>query len=169
MRLEAVLHRTGLVVDAGIEAELLHDPLAFRRTAGDADGAAALDLRELPDRLADRAGGAGHDDGLAGLRLADVQQAEVAGHARHAEDVQPLCRRADAQIDLDEFAAAELARAEGRVLLHAESAADVVADGERRPLGGDDDADAAGAHDLVDRHRRDVALAFVHPPTHRRI
>ena len=36
-------------------------------------------------------------------------------------------------------------------------------------LRGDDDADAAGAHHLVDGDRRDVALALVHPAAHRRV
>ena len=109
VRLQAVLDRAGLVVDAGVEAELLDDPLALRRAAGDADDAAALDLRELADGLADRAGRARDDDRLAGLRLADVEQAEVAGHAGHAEHVEPLRRRADAQVDLGELAAVDLA------------------------------------------------------------
>ena len=70
---------------------------------------------------------------------------------------------------LGELAARDPARVEERVLLHAERTADVVAEGEPRVLRRDHDADAAGAHDLVDPDRRDVALAFVHPAAHRRV
>ena len=45
------------VIDAGIEAERLHRVLALLRAAGDADHAAALELGDLADERADRAGG----------------------------------------------------------------------------------------------------------------
>ena len=60
----------------------------FSLAAGDAHDAAALELGDLADEPADGAGGAGHDHRLALLRLADVEQAEVGGHAGHAERAQ---------------------------------------------------------------------------------
>ena len=82
------LHVLVLVVDGGVEAELVDDVCAFLRTAGDAHGAAPLDARDLAHHLADRARSRRNDDGLAGLGLADFEQAEIGGHARHAEDAE---------------------------------------------------------------------------------
>jgi hypothetical protein len=69
------------------------------RAAGDADRAAALDLRDLADDRADRTRRAGNDDRVSRLRLADVEQAEVRGHARHAERSEVDRQRCDARID----------------------------------------------------------------------
>ena len=76
------------VVDAGVEAEFVDDVAAFFGAAGNADDAAALELGDLADHRADRAGGSGDHDGFAGLRLANVEQAHVGGEAGHAEDAQ---------------------------------------------------------------------------------
>ena len=45
-----------LVIDAGIEAQVLHDVVALRLAAGDADDSATLDLGELADDAAYCAG-----------------------------------------------------------------------------------------------------------------
>src|SRR4051812_7784862 len=55
--LELIVQRAGLVVDASVEAELLHHVIAFLSAAGDAHRAAALDLRDLADHAADRTRG----------------------------------------------------------------------------------------------------------------
>ena len=73
------------MIDAVVEAKFALDVVAFFLAAGDADGARALDLGDLPDRRADRPGGRGNHDGFARLRLADIEQARIGGHARHAE------------------------------------------------------------------------------------
>ena len=73
------------MIQALVEAELFLDVAALVGAAGDADGAGAGDLRDLADRGADRAGGRGHHHGFAGLRLADLVQARIGGHAGHAE------------------------------------------------------------------------------------
>ena len=73
------------MIEAIVEAEFVLDVVAFVLAAGDADRARALDLRDLPDRRADRAGGRRDHHGLAGLRLADIEQAGIGGHAGHAE------------------------------------------------------------------------------------
>ena len=78
--------QSGVVtVDRGVEPELVDQPLALVLAAGDADRARALELRDLADDRAHGAGRRGHDDGLALLRLADVEQPEVRGHAGEAE------------------------------------------------------------------------------------
>ena len=74
-----------VVIQAGIEAEFLNGPVALCLAAGNADGTAALDLRNLTDHRTDRARGGGHHHGLAGLGLADVEQTHVRREARHAE------------------------------------------------------------------------------------
>src|SRR5262249_61587082 len=52
-----------LVVDRGGEAELIYDPAALLRAPGDANHVAgALDVRDLADRRAGRAGRAGDHD-----------------------------------------------------------------------------------------------------------
>ena len=58
---------------------------ALLRPARDADRAAALDLRDLAATLPDRAGGAGDDDGLPGLRPPDLDQSEVGRQPADAE------------------------------------------------------------------------------------
>ena len=83
----------GLVVDAGVEAELLRHVAALVGAAGDADGAAALDLGDLADDRADRAGGRRDHHRLAGLGLADLEQAEIGGPAGHAEPADPALQR----------------------------------------------------------------------------
>ena len=126
---------------------------ALLRAAGDADDPAALDLRDLADDLADRTGRGRDDHGLAGVRLADLEQPEVGGHAGHAEHAEVLRRAGPPRRSTSDHAPAVT----DRVLLHAERPADVVADAEVGMLRRDHPADAAGAHHLADPDRRDVA------------
>ena len=132
-------------------------------------GATAPDLRQLADGLSHGARRARHDDRLAGLRRTDVEQAEVRGHAGHAEYVEPLPDGAERQIDRRYVAVRDLLLADLPVELHAGRAGHGVADGEERIVGRGHDADAAGTHHVADADRRDVALALVHPAPHRRI
>ena len=101
---DPVRHRLGqparevrvAVVDRGVEAELLQQRPALLRPAGDADRPGALELGDLPDGRSDRPGGRGDDDGLPGLRLADLQEPGVcreAGHPQHAQGRRHRCRR----------------------------------------------------------------------------
>ena len=66
----------------------IDDVVAFLRSAGDADDAAALDLGDLAGDRPDGAGGTGEHDRLAGLRLADIEQAEISGQPGHAQRAQ---------------------------------------------------------------------------------
>ena len=70
--LQRLERRAVLVVDRGVEPEFARQPAAFLLAAGDADDAAALDLGDLADDRADRAGRRRDHDGFARLRLADI-------------------------------------------------------------------------------------------------
>ena len=73
------------VADARVEAELVHDVVALLPRTGDAHHPVPLDLGNLPDHRAHRAGGGRHHDHVAVLQPADLEQADVGGQAGHAE------------------------------------------------------------------------------------
>ncbi|KOT02711.1 hypothetical protein DM50_3748 [Burkholderia mallei] len=84
-----------VVIDARVEAERPGHIAALVRAARDADDAATLELRDLPDDRAHRAARRRDGHRLARLRLADVQQSEVRGEARHAEHAERVRRMRD--------------------------------------------------------------------------
>src|SRR5437868_5759303 len=94
-----------LVIDAGIEAELLHHVIALRLAAGDADRAASFYLCELPDHAADRSGCGRYEDRLACFRLTDLGQAEPRGDSGHAEKSKVIGHRRALDVDRRELAA----------------------------------------------------------------
>ena len=152
------------MIEAQIEAELLDRVFALLRPAGDADGARTLDLRDLSDDGAHRAGGGGHDYGLSGLRLADVQQSHVRGerwHAEHAECARRLFESAERKeifsITDSEFLPAGVAEHE-------------VAGLEAWIVGSDDATDGPARHDFPDRDGARIrGCALVHHAAHVRI
>ena len=77
-----------LVVDRGVEAQVLGEPAALLVGPGDADDAQALDLPDLADERPDRPRRRGHHERLALLRLADLQQPDPGGEADVAEEAQ---------------------------------------------------------------------------------
>ena len=152
------------VVDGGVEAELLDQRSALVGAAGDADRAAALDLRDLADERADRPGRRGDDDGLAGLRLADVEETRIGGHARHAEHAERGRGRRRRGVDL-----AQLLAVEHGVFLPAAHAEHEVAGRELRVVRAHHLADGAAGHDLADADRLGVGLRVAHAPAHVRV
>jgi hypothetical protein len=78
--------RGRLVVDAGIEAEVGNDVLAFRCTAGDTDDPAAMDARDLSHRAADGAGRCRHDHGFARLDISNIDEPNHRGRAGLSHD-----------------------------------------------------------------------------------
>ena len=74
-----------VVVERGVEAELVFDPRDLLGRAGGADHGVALELRDLAGERADGARGAAHEHHVALAQLRDVQQADVRGQARHPE------------------------------------------------------------------------------------
>ena len=103
------------------------------------------------------------------MGLAHVHQAKVARHTGHAQHIEPLGERAHAQVDLDQAVAAHVGGSQRQVVLHAKAGAHIVADGVFVVFGRDHTAHATGAHDLANRHGRDVALGLVHPAAHGRV
>ena len=153
-----------LVVHASVKAEFLDDVAALFGSAGDADRTAAFDLRDLPDRASDRARGGGHDHGFAALRLTDVEETDVRGAARHAED-------AEIRRDRD-FGAFDLAHV--RAVAHAvrlppgtrdHFVARLEAGVPRR----DDFACGLAFHHLADSDRFGIRFRIVHASAHVRI
>src|SRR6185369_16326217 len=124
------LDTAALVVDAGVETELIHHPVAFGAAAGNAHDAAALDLGQLPHGLTDSASSARHHDGVAGPRLPDVQQAEITGHAGKAQYIHPLPDTAQPRVDLKHAAALDLLLRDRAIFLHAQVRGDEVPSGE---------------------------------------
>lgn len=87
---QRILGRLLLVVEAGVEAELLDDEVKLLVGADGANDTEALALGDLADDLTDGAGGGADEDGLALLGLADLVEAgpaRQAGHAEGAEEV----------------------------------------------------------------------------------
>ena len=163
MLAELVRDVARLVVDGGIEAELVDEHRALLRAPGDADGARALDLGDLADGRADRAGGPGDQHGVAVLGAAHVEQAEVRGHAGHAEDAEVRGQRGPvAGGDLEDAGAVG-----DRVVLDAERALHQVALGKALVARGDHAAEGQRAHRLADLDGRQVRGACAHPPAHR--
>ena len=76
------------VVDGGIEAEILREPIAFIVRARDADHAAAANLSDLADDAACGACGGGNNERLILLGLCDFH-AEESGEAVDAHVDQP--------------------------------------------------------------------------------
>src|SRR6185295_7673554 len=116
-----------LVVDAGVETELLHHVVALRPAPRDTDRAAALQPGDLADHAAYRPRGRRHDDGFARLRLADIEQPDPGGHAGHAEHAEVGRQRDLAGIDLVQSLAVGAA-----IVLPAKHADDLVAGLESR-------------------------------------
>ena len=81
-----------LVVDGGVEAELLRQHAALVGAAGDADDAGAAELGDLAGDGARGAAGTRHHDGLSRLRVPDPQHAEVRRQARDAERAERVDR-----------------------------------------------------------------------------
>ena len=141
---KASLDFAGLVIDAGVETQLVNHPVALGAPAGNADEAAAFYFGNLANSLADRTRRSRDDDGFAGLRLAHVQQAEVAGHAGHAEHIEPGCQY-QLRADLEDAAAPDVLLRNQTIFLDIEAGIEKISDGKRRIPRRDYLTDAAGA------------------------
>jgi len=163
-RVEVLRVLGGLVVDAGVEAQLVDHVIALVLAAGETHDAAALELGELADHATDRARGGADRHGLAGLGVHDPVQAIPRRHARHADRAQVGRQRNMARVHL--LHAAPVGDAD---LLPAEHADHVVAHRIGRVLGRFHHAHRAADHHLVQRLRLRVRLAVVHAAAHVRI
>ena len=130
--------------------------MAFVLAAGDADDVTTLDLRNLADDRADRTGGGGDHDGLAGLGLADMEQAEIGGQPGDAVDAEQMRHR----LHLRHLG--QVLCRHGRIILPAGIAEHDVARLEVRRFRGHDFGDAAAGHHGVGFDRGAIGGA-VHP------
>ena len=157
--LECGTHVVVLVVDGGVVAERLQQLALLLLAAGDSDGAAARELRQLTDELADRACRSGDDDGVSRPRLADVEQPEVRGQTVRAEHMQVRLQRRTRH-DL-----ADAAGARDRVLLPAELTDDVVARFVARVVAIDNFGDGLRSDDVAELERPRVRAHLAHAAT----
>jgi len=160
---EARHHVLAAVVDDRVEPGLVAQPRAFLVAPGDADHAAAADLRDLRGNAAGRTRGARDDDGLALARLADVEQAEVGGQARHAEAPERVGQVAALG---HASQARDAVGSDDRIVLPAEEAVGVVARLPLAVLRCNDLPDGARAHHLADCDRRHVVGRVLDPAAH---
>ncbi len=150
-----------LVVDGGVEAEILDNVPALVGPARDADGAATLDLRDLADDRADGARCSGDEDGVTRLRAAKLKETEIGGEAGHAAGAEHG-RQFDGKA-LRQHAHGAHAFIGDAVVLPAGEAAHPVAFLVARRVRLHDHADAAAAHDLADADGRHVLVHVAHP------
>src|SRR5262249_46532488 len=87
-------------VNTGVKAQFVDDIRTFLIAAGDADGAATLDLGDLSDHAADRTRGSGDDYRLTWHWSADVEQGNVGRHSWHAQNPQEIRNWALLGVDL---------------------------------------------------------------------
>src|SRR6266513_2308571 len=172
MDVDAVRRRLGqiirqparFVVHARVEAEFFDDVAALFGSAGDTDRTAAFDLRDLPDRAPDRAGGGGDDHGFAALRLADVDETDVRGAARHADDAEVRRDR-----DVGAFDLAHVRAVAHAVRLPPGTRDHFVARLEAGVPRRDDFACGLAFHHLADSDRFGIRFRIVHASAHVRI
>ena len=79
-----------LVVEAGVETELLGDEVELLVGADGADDAEAFALGDLADDLADGTGGGAEEEGLALLGLANLVESRPASETRHTEGTEEV-------------------------------------------------------------------------------
>ena len=149
------------MIDAGVEAELLHHVAAFVRPACDADGTRAFGLGYLADDRADSAGCGRHHNGLAGLRAPDLVEPGVGRHPRHAEHAERGRHRRDRRIDL-----AQALAVGQRVALPAARAQHDVADVVAGLVGLNDLGDGAALHHAADLDRLGIGRRVAHAAAH---
>src|SRR6202521_3068049 len=143
-----------LVVDGGVETEILGDPCAFVVAAGDANDAAAVNPSNLPDDAAGGASGGGDDERVTFFRLGDLhpEKRSESVDAEHAEEYGVRDER-----DLRHFVEGALGGfIEDDVLLKARETCDAVSLFVIRVARLDDFGEAESAHDFTDGHCRDV-------------
>ena len=147
-------HGPLLVVDRGVEAQLLGEPPALVVAAGDAHDPHPLDLPDLPHERPHGARRGGHDERLPFLRLADLQEPDPRGEADVAEQAEVSGER-----QRDGWQLRQRRSREDRVALPSEHSLHDVARREARRARLLDPAEGDPPHHAVERHRRQVGVA----------
>ena len=150
-----------LVVDRGVEAEVVHHVAALLGPSGDADRATVLELGDLSHHLSHGSGGAGDHDGLARLGTSDVEQPEIGCHSGHAERAEIYRQRHALGLDLGQAVATR-----DGVLLNPQDPGDVLVHLEVGVAGFDHPPRRERSHDLADSDRGNVGGGVGHPPPH---
>ena len=154
--------RAVVVVEGGVEAELLGQPAHLLGGAGRADHLRGAEVAcHLAGERADGTGRTGHEDDVALLHLRDAGQPDVRRQAGHAEDPEVGGGRDRRGVDLP----GGRGRQHG-VLAPPGHVQHGVAGGEGVVVALDDLADGAALHGCVEGVGRDVGLGVVHPPAH---
>ena len=151
-----------LVVDAGIEAEVLNNNSALLRPPGDADHAGAEDTGDLPGDRAGGAGRGGDHHGVARLRAADLFHPEVGCGATGSVDAHD-----GALVALPGNRRAEDVIADEHIFLKSGQRGDDVAHLVCGTTGLDDLSHTGGTDDLADTNGREIARLVVEPGSHR--
>ncbi len=141
-----------------IQLELVDQPAAFLVGTGDADHSTPADLRQLGGDVPDRSGRRGHQDRLAGPRLADLEQAEVGREPIGAEGAQLAGTGSSVRGEHGQSR-----RWVNRVLLPAGGCADQGAGRHRRVGGRLDPGDPVPVHHPARDRRPGVAGAALQP------
>ncbi len=159
--LEIVGEVAGLVVDGRIESEFLSQITALLCARDDADDSKAFDLADLSDNGSDGAGGRGHHERFASLRLADFEQPEIRRPTWHPQPTDPPLERRLVRVDLERQLAVDNGMA-----LHSEETHNGIAGGEARMSRSDHVACGVGAHHVTQADWRDIGFPFAHPTAH---
>ncbi len=163
MLLETAADLAGLVVDGRVEPQLVHQPGAFVRPAGDADHLATHQLGDLAHDRTRGPGRAGDHHRVAGLGLAHLDEGQVGRLAGAAQHAQRRGRR-HALGNPGQPGAVQ-----HRDLAPAGGAGHQVTRREVRVTRFQDLAQARARHQAADLHRVHIAGDILHPALLRRI
>ena len=143
--LQRLANGRDLVVDHGVQADLVAQPARLVLGAGRAHHVTALDLRDLGSDRTYRTGSGRDEHLLAFLELADVQQAAVGREPRHAQGMHVDGQR-QIRIGIELGQAFAIA---GEVFAEAHAVGDQIAHGKRVRLRLHHPAQRAAHHGLV--------------------
>ena len=87
------------VIEGGVKARLVNQPCDLLVGPGAADGAAALDLGDLPGDGTDGTGCGGYEDRLTRYQAAYIEQPHLGGHARHTQGAEEGLQWRDLGVD----------------------------------------------------------------------
>ena len=155
-----------LVVDGRIKTGRLDQPFAFLVRTRDANNPAALNLGDLANHRADSARCSGNHHGFARLRLGNIHQAEIGGHAGGSDWPHEGRER-----DAGKLRHLGKACARQRVVERPMRQPGVHNVAWLQPVktAFGDEAEAAAAHGFAQGDRREISILIAHPDSISRI